>query len=123
MNYREFEAKVRQFLSNEWNVELKEREVKIGEAVKRFDLVSPDQSYIGDAKFLKNIPVPAAKFSDISECIWLLQKRGHSTSSWCSETIGKFLKDTDKDGHPSFRMLLFIFSMDRNLKNLIKIRR
>ena len=39
-----------------------------------FDLVSPDEKIVGDAKYLKNIPVPAAKWQGIAKCIWLLQK-------------------------------------------------
>lgn len=74
MSFRQFEIDARKFLSKHWSVELKEREVKIGDASKKFDFVSEDQSFVGDAKFMKNIPVPAAKWSHISECIWLLQK-------------------------------------------------
>jgi len=71
---KQFEMDAREFLSKKWGVELEERKVKIGEAFKKFDMVSEDESLIGDAKYMKNIPVPAAKWSDISECIWLLQK-------------------------------------------------
>lgn len=74
MPSKEFEIHAREFLSKHWNTELEERQVKIGDAFRRFDMVSKDESIIGDAKFMKNIPVPAAKWSDISECVWLLQK-------------------------------------------------
>lgn len=40
----------------------------------KFDLVSPDGRIVGDAKWLKNIAVPAAKWQAIAEYIWLLQK-------------------------------------------------
>ena len=39
-----------------------------------FDLVSPDHRIVGDAKYLRNIAVPAAKWQGISEYIWLLQQ-------------------------------------------------
>lgn len=71
---KQFETEAKEFLSRKWCVELEERKVKIGEAFKKFDMVSEDESLIGDAKYMKNIPVPAAKWSDISECVWLLQK-------------------------------------------------
>lgn len=45
-----------------------------GQATWKFDLVSPDLQYVGEAKWLKNIPVPAAKWQAIAESIWLLQK-------------------------------------------------
>jgi hypothetical protein len=36
--------------------------------------VSPDSRYVGDAKWLRNIKVPAAKWQAIAEYVWLLQK-------------------------------------------------
>ena len=36
--------------------------------------MSQDHKVVGDAKWLKNIPVPAAKWQAIAEYIWLLQK-------------------------------------------------
>jgi hypothetical protein len=54
---------------------LKERAVSIGGTVSwKFDLVSEDHQIVGDAKWLKNTAVPAAKWQAISEYIWLLQK-------------------------------------------------
>ena len=41
--------------------------------MKKFDLVSEDEVIIGDAKYLKNIPVPAAKFDNITAYIWFLE--------------------------------------------------
>ena len=38
------------------------------------DLVSRDGLTVGDAKWLKNIAVPAVKWQAIAEYIWLLQK-------------------------------------------------
>lgn len=37
-------------------------------------MVSPDCRYVGNAKWLKNIKVPAAKWQAIAEYVWLLQK-------------------------------------------------
>ena len=44
---------------------------------KRFDLVSPDQKIVGDAKYyslVNGIGLPPAKFSIIGEHVWLLEK-------------------------------------------------
>lgn len=44
---------------------------------KRFDLVSPDQQIVGDAKFytlVKGKGLPPAKFSVIAEHVWLLER-------------------------------------------------
>lgn len=45
-----------------------------GRVPKKFDFVSPDKRIVGDAKWYKNLKVPAAKWSTISEYVWLLQK-------------------------------------------------
>jgi len=38
-----------------------------------FDLVSPDSTVVGDAKWYKDLrPIPAAKLSVIAEYVWLL---------------------------------------------------
>jgi hypothetical protein len=39
----------------------------------QFDLVSLDGRMVGDAKWFKNLAVPAAKWSVIAEYVWLLQ--------------------------------------------------
>jgi hypothetical protein len=58
-----------------WRTDLQERSIRVGGSVAwKFDLVSPDLGIVGDAKWLKNIPVPAAKWQAIAECVWLLQK-------------------------------------------------
>src|SRR5205807_2339144 len=63
------------FLSSYWGAELEPRSVQVGGTVPwRFDLVSEDRSIVGDAKWLKNIAVPAAKWQAIAEYIWFLQK-------------------------------------------------
>lgn len=75
LGWRTFEADARRYFSELWEVDLRSRSVEIGETVvKQFDLVSPDHRYVGDAKWLKNIKTPAAKWQGIAEYIWLLQK-------------------------------------------------
>lgn len=71
---KKFEQDVKVFLSKEWGVNLAERKVKIGSVFKKFDLVSEGHALIGDAKYYKNISVPAAKWSAIAEYVWLLEK-------------------------------------------------
>lgn len=74
-DWRSFESYARRYFSMLWNVDFAERSVKVGGEVPwRFDLVSADLQIVGDAKWLKNIAVPAAKWQAIAECIWLLQK-------------------------------------------------
>lgn len=71
---REFEAYAAKFLSDLWGVRLAERSVQLrGGVTKKFDLVSPTADIVGDAKYYKNISVPAAKWSTIAEYVWLLQ--------------------------------------------------
>lgn len=44
---------------------------------KTFDLVSPDRTVVGDAKFytmVRGAQLPAAKFATIAEYVWLLEK-------------------------------------------------
>jgi hypothetical protein len=73
--WRSFEAYARRYFSDLWGVELQERSVLVGTTVPwKFDLVSPDHQFVGDAKWLKTLPVPAAKWQAIAEYIWLLQK-------------------------------------------------
>ena len=69
-----FEAHARDVLSRLWAVSLEPRLVRITEGLNhKFDLVSRNDETVGDAKFFKNIPVPAAKWSVIAEYVWLLQ--------------------------------------------------
>lgn len=73
--WKVFELHAQAYLSELWGVDLRERTVQVGGSVPwKFDLVSPDQRIVGDAKWMKNIAVPAAKWQAISEYIWLLQK-------------------------------------------------
>jgi hypothetical protein len=71
---REFEEYAARFLSAEWGIDLACRPVTLpGGVTKKFDLVSADGHIVGDAKYYKNIAVPAAKWSTIAEYVWLLQ--------------------------------------------------
>jgi hypothetical protein len=73
--WRTFEEYARRYFSDLWGVDLQCRSVDIAGTVPwKFDLVSPDQRFIGDAKWLKTLRVPAAKWQAIAEYIWLLQK-------------------------------------------------
>ena len=74
-DWRAFQTYAQRYFSELWGVDFQERTVKVaGEVTWKFDLVTPDLQYVGDAKWLKNIAVPAAKWQAIAECIWLLQK-------------------------------------------------
>jgi len=72
--HRQFEDELRHFLKTIWQVDLQERAIQIKGIRKKFDLVSDGARprFVGDAKYIKNIPVPAAKFSMIAEYVWLL---------------------------------------------------
>jgi hypothetical protein len=71
-----FERFARTVLSDRWAVELDPQVVELrGGVTHSFDLVAPDQSILGDAKYYKDLkPVPAAKLATISEYVWLLQQ-------------------------------------------------
>jgi len=69
-----FEKEVKEFLSKLWNKDFEERTIQIKDMSKKFDLVSEDKKFIGDAKYYKNIKVPAGKWSTIAEYVWLLEK-------------------------------------------------
>lgn len=78
---RAFESHAARFLSDLWGVDLAARSVTLrGGVTKKFDLVSADGRIVGDAKYYKNIAVPAAKWSTIAEYVWLLQ---HVQSADC----------------------------------------
>lgn len=71
----QFEARARQILTAAWGLDLQARDVGLpGGVSKRFDLVSPDHSWVGDAKRYTTLATPAAKWSTIAEYVWLLQK-------------------------------------------------
>lgn len=74
-DWRQFETYACRYFSELWGVALEPRSVDVaGKVSWKFDLVSLDGSFVGDAKWLKNIAVPAAKWQAIAEYIWLLQK-------------------------------------------------
>ncbi len=74
-DWRSFEEYARRYFSDLWGVNLPCRSVNVAKVVPwKFDLVSTDQRFVGDAKWLKNIKVPAAKWQAIAEYVWLLQK-------------------------------------------------
>lgn len=80
-DWRGFEKRAENYLSELWATEVRPRTVMVGDAVpKLFDLVSADRRYVGDAKWMKNIPTPAAKWSTIAEYVWLLQKTRAETA-------------------------------------------
>lgn len=72
---KDFEVRARPIVERYFNVQLFERAVKISENfTKKFDLVSEDEEWIGDMKYYRMIPTPAAKYSTIAEYVWLLQR-------------------------------------------------
>jgi len=75
MNWREFEELARKTMSQYFNVELIEKSPK--GFPKKFDLVSPDNNIVGDAKYLTLVnreKLPPAKFMEIAGHCWLLEK-------------------------------------------------
>jgi hypothetical protein len=76
---RAFEEHAREVLSRAWGVPLASRSVTLrGGLHHSFGLVSGDGSFVGDAKWFKDIAVPSAKFSVIAEYVWLLQHVEHA---------------------------------------------
>jgi hypothetical protein len=74
-DWRSFEEYARRYFSDLWGVGLQARSVEVaGKVPWKFDLVSADGRYVGDAKWLKTLAVPAAKWQAIAEYVWLLQK-------------------------------------------------
>lgn len=74
-DWRDFEDYARSYFSDLWHVNFQPRSIRVGGFVDwKFDLVTADHQIVGDAKWLKNVPVPAAKWQGISEYVWLLQK-------------------------------------------------
>ena len=70
-----FEGIARRYFSDLWGKDLASGSVAVGGAVpKQFDFVSADGRFVGDARWYKNIRSPAAKWSTISEYVWLLQR-------------------------------------------------
>jgi hypothetical protein len=62
-DWRSFEEYARRYFSEVWRTDLQPRTIRIGDQVPwTFDLVSADHRTVGDAKWLKNVPIPAAKW-------------------------------------------------------------
>jgi len=75
LNFRQFESFARQVFSKKFGVNLKAG--ISGNVSKEWDMVSEDKLIVGDAKFfalVARIRKPPAKFSIISEHVWLLEK-------------------------------------------------
>ncbi len=71
----EFENEVRTVLSDYYKKKLYPGQVS--EVPKLFDMISEDKNIVGDAKYLAMVhgeSVPPAKFSNIAEHVWLLEK-------------------------------------------------
>ena len=72
-----FEALARRVLSERYGTDLARG--SIPGVRKQFDLVSPDQQIVGDAKYfsrVRGIALPPATFATIAEHVWLLEKTG-----------------------------------------------
>ena len=68
--WRPFEEHARRYFSDVWGADLRPRSVSVGGRVSvKFDFVSADGLHGSDAKWLKNIRSPAAKWSVIAEYV------------------------------------------------------
>jgi hypothetical protein len=75
MNWREFQEQACRAMSAQLGVELTER--KMLNVPKKFDMVSADFQYVGDAKYLtlvQGVKNPPAKMMEIAGHVWLLEK-------------------------------------------------
>ena len=75
MNWKEFEGLARKLMGQYFGVTLVEKNPK--GFPKRFDMVSADESIVGDAKYLTLVQrkkFPPAKMMEISGHVWLLEK-------------------------------------------------
>lgn len=107
MNWREFEEFARKIMSKYFGVELFEANPK--KFPKKFDMVSPDERIVGDAKFLtlvKRKKLPPAKFMEIAAHVWLLEKidaekrflvfgNQRRVIEWWLEKYGDFVVDIE----------------------------
>jgi hypothetical protein len=78
---RAFEDLARSAMGKHFGVPLEPGQVS--GVPKEFDLVSPDGSIVGDAKYftlVRGQRLPPAKFSVIAEHVWLLEKTGAPTT-------------------------------------------
>ncbi|MHC3128918.1 MAG: hypothetical protein IBV52_02430 [Candidatus Bathyarchaeota archaeon] len=75
MNWREFEEFARKTMSRYFGIKFVEKNPK--NFPKRFDMVSHDEEFVGDAKYLTLVHgtrLPPAKFMEISGHVWLLER-------------------------------------------------
>jgi len=75
MDWREFQELARKAMSQYFSVRLSEKRPK--GFPKRFDMVSPKEDIVGDAKFLtlvRRTRLPPAKFMEIAGHVWLLER-------------------------------------------------
>ena len=75
MDWKQFEGLARKTMSSHLEVELSKRIP--WKMSKKFDMVSQDGRYVGDAKYLtlaKGRALPVSKFMEIAGCVWLLEK-------------------------------------------------
>lgn len=74
----QFELVVREKMSNYFGIQLLEKQVK--NVPKKFDMVSPDGSIIGEAKFYRKTKGgESGKYSIFAEYVWLLEKTSAKT--------------------------------------------
>lgn len=74
MDWRKFQERARKVMSQHFGVELTEKRPE--GSPKKFDMVSPNEDIVGDAKYLTLVrrkKLPSAKFMDIAGHVWLLQ--------------------------------------------------
>jgi hypothetical protein len=75
LNWKEFEDTARKTMSDYFGVRLIEKKPK--GFPKKFDMVSVDETIVGDAKFLTLVhgeKFPPAKMMEITGHVWLLEK-------------------------------------------------
>lgn len=75
MSWQQFEELARKAMAQHFGVRLEEKNPK--GFPKRFDMVSPDGTIVGDAKYLTLVHgtgFPPAKMMEITGHVWLLEK-------------------------------------------------
>ena len=77
-------------------VKLEKRKLNILGKYKEFDLVNVECSIVGDVKCFKfKGSAPSAAFSNISECVWLMEKLEQSTGKrWRKMIVGMGNRET-----------------------------
>jgi hypothetical protein len=128
VNWKGFEKIAREVMSKHFGVNLTEKELKnspkkkLKDFPKKFDMVSPNEDVVGDAKFLtlvKKKKAPPAKFMDIAGHVWLLGKTrankkflvfGHQRKvpDWWLKKYGQLVDDVE----------FYFIDSKRNVKRL-----